>query len=181
MNSRDRVLVVGAGPIGLGIVLFARLAGADVAVFDRDRERAAAAKTVAPAVTVVNPAEDCQAAEALGSDELFDVVFDATGNPNAMERGFDFVDHGGRYVLVGVVKEPITFLDPDFHRKEMTLFGSRNATSVDFEHVIGAIRNGDVPADRLITHRTSLADAVDKIPLWATEKSGLVKAIIEID
>jgi 2-desacetyl-2-hydroxyethyl bacteriochlorophyllide A dehydrogenase len=181
VNFRDKVLVVGAGPIGLGIMLFARLAGASVAVFDRDRERAAAARSIAPAVTLVNPTDDLEATGASGSDERFDVVFDATGNSEAMERGFDFVDHGGRYVLVSVVKGSITFLDPDFHRKEMTLFGSRNATSADFEHVIEGIRNGDVPADRLITHRTSLADAAGKIPLWATEKTGLVKAIIEID
>ena len=181
VNFRDHVLVVGAGPIGLGIMLFARLAGASVAVFDRDPERAAAARSIVQAVTLVNPTSDGEATGVLGSDEYFDVVFDATGNPEAMERGFNFVDHGGRYVLVSVVKGPITFLDPDFHRKEMTVYGSRNATSVDFEHVIDAIRNGDVPADRLITHRTSLADAVSEIPLWATEKTGLIKAIIEID
>jgi threonine dehydrogenase-like Zn-dependent dehydrogenase len=84
-------------------------------------------------------------------------------------------------VLVSVVKGPITFMDPDFHRKEMTLFASRNATSTDFERVIAAIRNGDVPINRLITHRTSLADAVRDIPVWATQKTGLIKALIEID
>ena len=98
-----------------------------------------------------------------------------------MEKGFDFVAHGGRYVLVSVIKDSITFTDPDFHRKEMTLLGSRNATNEDFERVIGAIRDGDVPVDRLITHRTSLADAVHNIPIWATQKMGLIKALIEID
>ena len=72
----------------------------------------------------------------------FDVVFDATGNPPAMERGFDYVAHGGRFVLVSVVKETITFMDPDFHRKEMSLFGSRNATAEDFQRVISAHRDG---------------------------------------
>ena len=109
-----------------------------------------------------------------------DVVFDATDSQQAMEQGFDFVAHGGRYVLVGVIKGSITFLDPDFHRKEMALFGRRNATSEDFERVMAAIRDRVVPIDRLITHRTSLTDAVHNIPLWATQKSGLVKALIEI-
>jgi threonine dehydrogenase-like Zn-dependent dehydrogenase len=110
----------------------------------------------------------------------FDVVFDATGNQAAMEKGFDYVAHGGRYVLVSVIKGLITFADPDFHRKEMTLFASRNATSEDFERVIAAIRNGDVPVDRLITHRATLADAVRNIPIWAPPKAGLIKALIEI-
>ena len=113
--------------------------------------------------------------------EGFDVVFDATGNTRAMQAGFEFVAHGGTYVLVSVVKDPITFQDPDFHRKEMTLMGSRNATSEDFERVIAAIRTGDVPIDRLITHRTTLTGAVDAIPVWAHEKSGLIKAVIELD
>jgi threonine dehydrogenase-like Zn-dependent dehydrogenase len=72
-------------------------------------------------------------------------------------------------------------MDPDFHRKEMTLFGSRNATSQDFEQVMAAIRGGKVPTGQLITHRTTLADAVANIPVWATSKSGLIKALVEID
>jgi threonine dehydrogenase-like Zn-dependent dehydrogenase len=79
-----------------------------------------------------------------------------------------------------VVKGSITFSDPDFHRKEMTLFASRNATAADFERVIAAIRNADVPVDRLITHRASLAEAFRNIPVWATQKTGLIKALIEI-
>lgn len=62
----------------------------------------------------------------------------------------------------------------------MALFGSRNATAQDFERVMAAIRDRVVPVDRLITHRTSLADAVHNIPLWATQKTGLIKALIEI-
>jgi 2-desacetyl-2-hydroxyethyl bacteriochlorophyllide A dehydrogenase len=181
VTSRDRVLVVGAGPIGLGVALFARLSGAHVTVFDRDAERAAAAKSIAGAITTAAESDASQAVRALTRGDGFDVVFDATGSQEAMEKGFEFVAHGGRYVLVSVIKGSITFVDPDFHRKEMTLFGSRNATSEDFERVIAATRGGDVPVDRMITQRTSLADAVDKIPLWATQKTGLIKALIEVD
>ena len=98
-----------------------------------------------------------------------------------MEKGFDFVANGGRYVLVSVIKETITFMDPDFHRKEMTLFGSRNATNDDFRGVIDAIRRGDIPVGRLVTHRTTLGNAASSIPVWANQKAGLIKALIEID
>jgi len=177
VTSGDRVLVVGAGPIGLSVALFARLAGADVAVFDTDPERAAAAGSI----TEAHPISLAGAFAQSSGGDGFDVVFDATGNQQAMERGFDFVAHGGRYVLVSVIKDSITFRDPDFHRKEMTLFGSRNATSEDFTRVMAAIRGGHVDVARLITHRASLEDAVANIPIWAAEKSGLVKALIEID
>ena len=120
-----------------------------------------------------SPGQNRCAAAALTSGEYFDVVFDATGNPQSMQKGFDFVAHGGRYVLVSVVKSAITFEDADFHRKEMTLLGSRNATSVDFDRVVAAIREGRVPLDKIITHRTTLAGAARDLPIWATTKTGL--------
>lgn len=180
ITDSDNVLVVGAGPIGLGVALFARLAGAKVAVLDREPERAALAQSIAGAAVLQAEGDPLPAVTAFTGGDGFDVVFDATGNRAAMEKGFEFVAHGGRYVLVSVIKETITFMDPDFHRREMTLLGSRNATNDDFRRVIAAIRAGQVPIDRLVTHRTTLAAAADNIPVWATQKSGLIKALVEI-
>jgi 2-desacetyl-2-hydroxyethyl bacteriochlorophyllide A dehydrogenase len=180
VTSQDRVLVVGAGPIGLGVALFAGASGAETAMFDRDPERLAAAQRIAGVAAIRADGDPSEAVSEFTGGAGFDIVFDATGNPAAMQKGFDYVCHGGRYVLVSVVKDTISFADPDFHRKEMTLFGSRNATSEDFHWVMGAIRGGDVPVDALITHRTGFKDAVRTIPLWATQKSGLIKALIEI-
>lgn len=180
VKGRERVLVVGTGPIGLGAALFAKLAGAEVTVFDRDTERSETARSMIGVATLPSDSETSQAVRAATGGDGFDVVFDATGVQPAMEKGFDFVAHGGRYVLISVVKDPITFSDPDFHSKEMTLFGSRNATSEDFERVIAALRNRQIPVDRLITHRTSLAKAAEDIPVWATEKTGLIKALVQI-
>jgi 2-desacetyl-2-hydroxyethyl bacteriochlorophyllide A dehydrogenase len=181
VSARDKVLVVGVGPIGLGVALFAKLSGAAVAVFDRDSERIATAREILSVDSLVAGTEVIEAARTFTQGDGFDVVFDATGNQRAMEKGFEFVAHGGRYVLVSVIKDSITFMDPDFHRKELTLLGSRNATVEDFKRVMAAIRSGQAPIDRLITHRSSLAEAVTNIPLWATQKSGLIKAMIEID
>lgn len=176
VTAADTVLVVGAGPIGLGAALFARLSGARVALLDRDQERV---RTVA-AIVGAEAVTSTQAAGDFAQGEGFDVVFDATGNAQAMQAGFDHVAHGGRYVLVSVVKDPITFADPDFHRKEMTLLGSRNATAEDFDRVIAALRDGSVPLNRIITHRTTLAGAIKDLPLWAQDKAGLIKAVIEV-
>jgi 2-desacetyl-2-hydroxyethyl bacteriochlorophyllide A dehydrogenase len=181
VSARDKALVVGAGPIGLGVALFASLTGGAVAVSDRDAARTKIAESVAG--VAVLPADDdvAKTAREFTNGDGFDVVFDATGSARSMEAGFDFVAHGGRYVIVSVVLDTITFADADFHRKEMTLLGTRNATNEDFEQVIAAIRNGAVPVDRLITHRATLAGAVHDIPLWATMKSGLIKALIEVE
>ena len=181
ISTGDNALVIGAGPIGLGVALFAHLAGAaQVVLLDRDAERL---KLVCDVTGIGGLPLDGTINDAIAQrtdGNGFDIVFDATGNQASMQRGFDFVASGGRYVLVSVVKDQITFSDPDFHRREMTLLGSRNATSEDFERVVAAIRDGKVPIDQIITHRTSLAEAVDNLPLWAKEKHGLIKAVIEI-
>ena len=83
-------------------------------------------------------------------------------------------------MLVSVVKGDISFTDAEFHRREMSLLGSRNAMTEDFSAVISAIREGAIPIDALITHRTALADAVEDLPRWAVQKHGLIKAIIEL-
>ncbi len=178
VTERDRALVIGAGPIGLGAALFAKLSGARVSVMDIDSERLAAAKSLLGVGTILAGPEATNGVKAATNGEDFDIVFDATGNRNSMNTGFDFVAHGGRYVFVSVVKGPISFEDADFHRKELTLFGSRNATSIDFDRVIQAIRDKQVPVDRIITHRTSLAKAAENIPVWATQKHGLIKALV---
>jgi 2-desacetyl-2-hydroxyethyl bacteriochlorophyllide A dehydrogenase len=180
VSSGDNVLVVGTGPIGLGVALFARLSRANVVVFDRDLDRAAAAASILGVPALPSAGDVSESVGAFTQGDGFELVFDATGSAAAIEKGFDLVAHGGRYVLVSVVKEEITFKDPDFHRKEMTLFGSRNATTQDFERVIAATQTGAVPTDKLITHRTSLRDAAHDIPVWATQKTGLIKALIEI-
>jgi 2-desacetyl-2-hydroxyethyl bacteriochlorophyllide A dehydrogenase len=178
----EHVLVVGAGPIGLGVAFFAQLAGAGVTILDRDGGRIESAIALQAAAAGIFADADTDASIAAATNaEGFAVVFDATGNTQSMERGFDFVAHAGRYILVSVVKTAIVFSDADFHRKEMTLLGSRNALMADFETVIAAISEGVIPVDRLVTHRTTLGQAVRDLPRWANAKSGLIKAMIEVE
>jgi 2-desacetyl-2-hydroxyethyl bacteriochlorophyllide A dehydrogenase len=177
----ESVLVIGVGPIGLGTAIFAQLSGAKVTVMDRDVERISTAITLSGAGGIVATDDVDVAVGTTTGGDGFSLVFDATGNRQSIEKGFDFVAHGGRYVLVSVVKDSVSFVDADFHRKEMTLLGSRNATSADFTRVISAIRSGDVPVENLITHRTTLRGAIQDLPAWARNKSGLIKAVIEIE
>ena len=176
-----QALVVGAGPIGIATALMARIAGAEVTLADLDlgRLRLAAALVEGAATIHVGPDPVPEPAKA-GHDAGFETVFDATGNRSAMERGFSLVAHGGLYVLVGVIKDDITFSDSEFHKREMTLMASRNATQEDFTHVIDSIRRGLIPTDGLLTHRTTLADAPRNLAEWTLRKEGLIKALIDI-
>ncbi|RWF17573.1 zinc-binding alcohol dehydrogenase family protein, partial [Mesorhizobium sp.] len=177
----QRTLVIGAGPIGLGTAIFARIAGLDISLLDMSSERLGFAEKelgFAPLDTSKASAADL-VRQATGG-EGFDLVFDATGNTASVQSAFAHVAHGGTLVLVSVVKDDITFSDPEFHKREMTLVGSRNALKADFEHVAASIRNGAVPLGKLVTHRTTLAATPRDLARWTHEKSGLIKAVIEV-
>lgn len=179
LRAGQRVLVVGAGPIGMAAMIFAQLRGASVTALDSRQDRldfCTGALGVGHGVCL--GAED-EAQLAAGTDgEFFDVVFDATGNPKAMERGFRLVAHGGTYVLISVVAANITFSDPEFHKREMTLVGSRNATAEDFQTVLEAMRAGLIP-QALNTHRLALADVPAQFATLLNPAAGVIKAIVE--
>ncbi len=176
-----RALVVGAGPIGLGVALFARLAGGEITVMDKDAERLDFAQRVGVAgAAIVADAGALERVREATVGDGYDIVFDATGARASIEAAFNYVAHGGALVLVSVISETISFADPEFHKREMTVLGTRNALRADFERVIDAIRAGKAPLRDLITHRTNLIDVVSDLPRWTTEKRGLVKALVEV-
>jgi 2-desacetyl-2-hydroxyethyl bacteriochlorophyllide A dehydrogenase len=179
LGRGQRVLVVGAGPIGMAAMIFAQLRGATVTALDSRQDRLAfcTQSLGVSAGVALGDTDEAQLA-ALTDHEFYDVVFDATGNPKAMERGFQFVAHGGTYVLISVVGASITFSDPEFHKREMTLMGSRNATAEDFETVLNAMRNGLIPL-ALNTHRLTLAEVPAKFQDLLDPKAGVIKAIVE--
>ncbi|WP_457421221.1 zinc-binding alcohol dehydrogenase family protein [Roseateles sp. P5_E7] len=176
----QRVLVVGAGPIGIGAMIFASLRGAVVTALDgrQDRLDFALKHAGVAAAVPLGEGDEAQLSQ-LTDGEFFDVVFDATGNAGAMERGFRFIAHGGRYVLVSIVQGDIRFSDPEFHKREATLLSSRNATTEDFETVMRAIRQGQVPDGALATHRLSLAEVPASFARLLDPAEGVIKAIVE--
>ncbi len=112
--------------------------------------------------------------------DLFDIVIDATGSPAAMAKGFSYVGHGGTYVLLSIVRADITFNDPEFHKRETSLLGSRNATRRDFETVLKAMHSGQVPTAALASHRGGLDEAPDLLPIWSRTEAGVIKALVEV-
>ena len=180
LTAQDRALVVGVGPIGLGVALFARLRGAEVHLRDASATRLAMAAERFGLDRATTLAEGPEVALAATGGDGFDVVFDATGSARAIEAGFGFVAHGGVYVLVSVVRDEITFSDPEFHKREMSLVGSRNATREDFDTVTAALRSGAIDATRLHTHSAPLVDLVGRFQGWVADRETVIKAIVQV-
>ena len=181
VSGGQRALVVGSGPIGVGVAIFAQLNGAEVTVIDGRADRLAfATNTLRVPHAVMLGADDVEQMKALTHGEFYHHVFDCTGSPKAMERGFGFVAHGGTYVLVSIVQGNITFSDPEFHKRETTLLSSRNATLTDFATVMKAMREGHVPTKAINTHRAQLWDVAARMPEWIRPEAGTVKALLEV-
>jgi threonine dehydrogenase-like Zn-dependent dehydrogenase len=118
--------------------------------------------------------------EAITDKEFPLAVLDATGNVQSMNHSFNLVAHGGVLVFVGLVKENISFSDADFHRHELTVMSSRNATRRDLETVIRSIREGKANGKVLITHRATMNQVIGQFESWLQPETGVVKAIIEL-
>ncbi|ANS74521.1 alcohol dehydrogenase [Paenibacillus yonginensis] len=180
--SGETVLVIGAGPIGLGLMALARYAGAKVVAMDVNDGRLAFCRSWAKVEHTVNALQDPkEKLNAINNGQLFNLVMDATGNPASMEGAFEYVGHGGSLIYVGLVKGDITFNDPHFHSREMTLMGSRNATLEDFNFVRKAISEGAIEIERYISHRSAFEDMITHFDSWLKPDSQVIKAVVEID
>jgi 2-desacetyl-2-hydroxyethyl bacteriochlorophyllide A dehydrogenase len=181
LHSGETALVIGSGPIGLGVMASAKQLGAKVIAMDLNEERLRFARRWAgidETVLAGNNAVD-SIAERTGGD-LPTVVFDATGSVRSMEGSFQFAANGGTLVFVGLVKSDIAFHDPEFHRREMTLMSSRNATVEDFLYVIEGLRMNRIDVNEFITHRATLEDVVQQFDEWLLPESRVVKAVLEV-
>jgi hypothetical protein len=173
--------VIGAGPIGLSVMQFAMEKGTEVIALDVLESRLEFCRRHFNVDHVIHGLGDTvKEIESITNGEYPLVVFDATGNAKSMMNAFNLVAHGGRLVLVSLVKENITFYDPDFHRRETTLLSSRNATREDMEHAIRSVEEGKVDGLSLITHRAPIDKVIGVFESWLKPETGVVKAIMEI-
>jgi 2-desacetyl-2-hydroxyethyl bacteriochlorophyllide A dehydrogenase len=174
------VLVIGAGPIGLGIAQFARIAGAHVIVVDVNDDRLQFCTTHVGVEHTINPLTQdvMESLKQITNNNMPTVVMDATGNLKAISNAFAYLAHGGRYVLVGLQKEHISFSHPEFHKREATLMSSRNANVSDFEHVMDAIKNGLVQPANYITHKVAFSEVATQFESLLNPNRKVVKAVV---
>jgi len=177
------VLVVGAGPIGLGTMEFARIAGAKVIVLDINENRLQFCREKLSVDYTINGQQEkvLERLAEITNGDMPTVVIDATGNQRAINASFAYMAHGARYVLIGLQKGEISFSHPEFHKREGTLMSSRNATREDFDHVMSSLRAGKVNPDNYITHTVAFGEVKDQFASWLDPKNGVIKAMVNMD
>ncbi len=178
VKDGEFVVVVGCGPIGIGIMKLAQIEGAKVIAIDMNEERLAYAKDKIGVDYVVKAGETAvKEVSDITNGELATAVFDASGNKYALEACPDYMSHGGRFILVGLSKGELTYTHPKVHAKEMTLMCSRNATTEDFEHVISVL--DQFPTDSFITHNVPYTEMIANFDSWLKPETGVIKATVD--
>jgi alcohol dehydrogenase len=184
-NASDHVLVIGAGPIGLSAIEFARVAGATTIVIDINEARLEFCKNtmgVAHTIVAKGDGSELSALEAITGGQLADVVVDATGSHQSMSNALGYCAFGGHLVYVGITQQELSFLHaPIMHRRELSILASRNALSRDFSRIIGLIESGRINTRPWITHHARFDDMIGEFPNWLKPDSGVIKAIVDLD
>ncbi|MGV3486291.1 MAG: zinc-binding alcohol dehydrogenase family protein [Planctomycetaceae bacterium] len=179
----DHALIIGAGPIGLSTLEFARLTRATISVMDMNEERLRFVETnygIKNTILFKNDGSERETMKAITGGDLYTVVTDATGNHHSMANALNYVAPTGTLVYVGITTEAISFKHPLLHRPEATIKASRNALPPDFGRIIRLIENGQIDTDRWITHRTNFNDVLSDFESFTHPESGVLKAIIEV-
>jgi len=181
IDKGETVLVNGAGPIGLGAIQFALARGARMAVADVSARRLAFVRErlgIQHTIEASSGDFESKLRDAFGGN-LPAAVIDATGNLGSMERCFNLAAHGGRIVFLGLTREKISFDNPNFHKRELTLLASRNALPGTFGEVIARVERGEIDTTPWITHRMELMEVPELFAPTAAD-STLVKAMISV-
>lgn len=178
----DIVLIIGAGPIGIGTVAMALLKAAKVLVLDMNQNRLDFIAQKFPSVITIQLNEDVEKTlKSILNGDLPTVVLDATGNKASMEKCLDYVASSGTIVYIGLFIGDIVFHDPLFHRKEITLKSSRNAVAIDFIKLIRLLKASLVNIDGFITHRLPFDTLHENFTKLYQPEEKVIKAVIEFE
>ena len=180
----EQILIIGAGPIGLSAVEFAKLTGAKTIVMDINAQRLQFVREtmgVPDTILVTGDGSELKRIEEITGGNFADVVIDATGSNKSMANAYNFVAFAGRLIFVGITSQEIAFTQPLMHRREMTFLASRNALSADFTRIIRLIEEGTINTKPWITHQSHFNAMIDVFPTWMQPESGVIKAVVSID
>lgn len=182
LEAGEAALVIGVGPIGLAVCQFALLSGVKVLVLDLSDKRLEFCRQHLAIETVLDGKDDSLAQlQTYLKGDLPTAVFDATGSSKSMNQVFEYVAHGGSLTFVGHILGDVTFHDPDFHQREMTLLASRNATREDFAWALEMLEKGEIDLTPWITYRVSPDEIITEFPNWLNPDNNVIKAMLTFE
>ena len=175
----DTVMVIGCGMVGLGAIIRAAIKGTSVIALDVDDTKLDLAKQLGACYIINSQKESLhkRITEITGMRGV-DVVIEAVGRPETYLAAVSEVAFTGRIVFIGYAKEKVAFDTRFFVKKEIDIFGSRNAMPDDFKAVIKYLKKMDFPADKLVTAVYPPEDAQKALEIWSEESSKVFRILI---
>lgn len=181
VKEGDTVLVVGAGTIGVLAAIAAKAKGAIVYISDVSEGKLKMAEDFGVDGTILNssPEEFEKQVADITNGNGFDVTIEAVGLPSTFQNCIDAACFGGRMVLIGVGKRNLDFNFTLIQKKELNVFGSRNALKKDFLELIDLVKGGNVPLEKVITNIYSFHDAAKAFEDFSNNQGEMLKVLFD--
>ena len=191
IKKGDKVLVVGAGTIGVLAACAAKALGGEVYLCDvAEKKLKYALDTFGFDGMILNDSKDAlekATGEITGSIDIrgtknnygFDVCIEAVGLPSTFQNCIDAAAFGAKIVLIGVGKKNLDFNFTLLQKKELNVFGSRNAMKKDFIELIDLVKEGKVDLEKIITNTYKFDDAAKAFNDFATNGGEMLKVVLD--
>lgn len=191
IREGDKVLVVGAGTIGVLAALTAKALGGEVYLCDVAEEKLRyAMDAFGFAGTILNDhpgALEEAVARITGSVQIggeavgygFDVCIEAVGMPATFQNCIDAAAFGGKIVLIGIGKQNLDFNFTLLQKKELNVYGSRNALKKDFIELIDLVKSGRADLEKIITNIYAAEDVATAFRDFRTNRAHMLKVLLD--
>ena len=107
------------------------------------------------------------------------MCIEAVGLPSTFQDCIDAAAFGGKVVLIGIGKQNLDFNFTMIQKKELHIFGSRNAKKQDFLDLIDLVAAGKVDLEKIITHTYKLADISQAFADFDRNAANMLKVMID--
>lgn len=180
-KTSDVAAIFGAGPIGLSILMKLKADELkDIVMIEPLDYRLVKAKEIGTKI-LINPLNDNVEREIKKEYEaLVDVVFEASGDQQAIDDALAILKPGGRMVLVGIPPNAkYTFNMDLMRRKEITVINVRRQNHC-VEEAIELVSSGKIDVEKMVTHHFTLDETAKAFDLVEGYEDGVVKAMINL-
>jgi threonine dehydrogenase-like Zn-dependent dehydrogenase len=182
-RSGERVVVLGAGPIGQAVSLLARDRDASVLMIDRVQSRVELSREMGAeeAIAWSDAAEVEMLVREWAGEAGPPVVVDATGAPGAIRAAVDMAASAGRVIVVGMSGAEVPLRIGSFTEKELDVLGVSCCGGQEFAEAVGLVERHSSLLERLVSHEFPLERAPDALVYAMENPTEVMKVVIRTD
>lgn len=176
----DVIVIFGAGPIGISVMLNAQCLGANCILIDKKEDRLKrGSKLGALATFFADDTALSQQISALTENEGPQITCDAVGHPAILRQCCDLVAPSGTVILLGMDGRPNDITELEIFRKEMNIVGSRMNSNM-FPTVLQRVAEEKLNLEDMISHNFPVEQADEAFKMAVEQPVGFLKTTITL-